>query len=98
MTGCSTATGFDISQLDPGIRHMVAYLRGLGFQTTDSGDGVSKPRDERAFHVPHVACAVTPKAMVREANLLFVVLGPGWTVQASYDPKDKSAVLVATKE
>jgi len=34
----------DFSLLDPGIRRTVAWLRGLGFETTDSGDGVSKHR------------------------------------------------------
>jgi hypothetical protein len=28
--------------LDPGIRRLVLWLRALGFETTDSGDGVSK--------------------------------------------------------
>ncbi len=32
----------DYDKLDPGIRETVRWLRGLGFNTTDSGDGVSK--------------------------------------------------------
>ena len=30
--------------LDPGIRRLVTLLRAHGFETTDSGDGVTKPR------------------------------------------------------
>ncbi len=45
------------SDLDPGIRRVVMWIRGLGLHTTDSGDGVSKPADARVTDVPHVAIA-----------------------------------------
>jgi hypothetical protein len=32
----------DYSELDPGIRETVRWLRGLGYETTDSGDGQHK--------------------------------------------------------
>lgn len=39
MNGPMDDDDFDPSQLDPGIRQVVLFLRGLGFTTTDSGDG-----------------------------------------------------------
>lgn len=36
----------DYEALDPGIRKTVALLRGLGYQTCDSGDGKTKYHDE----------------------------------------------------
>ena len=43
---------------DPGIGATVRWLQGLGYETTDSGDGVSKPQawydSGEAMPVPHV--------------------------------------------
>ena len=47
-------------QLDPGIADVVIMLRNLGFNPTDSGDGRSKPDEERDFDVKHVACTFNP--------------------------------------
>lgn len=52
-------TDLDYAILDPGIRGAVQYLRERGFDTTDSGDGVSKPPYDRVFDVAHVAVATT---------------------------------------
>lgn len=41
----------DPSALDPGIRRTILWLRARGFNTTDSGDGVSKDRGAAVFHV-----------------------------------------------
>jgi hypothetical protein len=38
----------EIAALDPGIRKTVLWLRAYGFETTDSGDGVSKFADAPA--------------------------------------------------
>lgn len=84
--------------LDPGIRDVVEQLRSAGFKTTESGDGVSKPADERTFDGPHVICRIGPALMVAEAQRLWAVLGPGWHVEASYSPNDGVAVLIATAE
>lgn len=45
-----------IEALDPGIRRIVLWMRGLGFETTDSGDGVTKPArgEDWTEGVPHV--------------------------------------------
>src|SRR5262245_50199918 len=87
----------DLEALDPGIRDTVALLRSAGFATTDSGDGVSKPADERTFHVPHVAATCERTVMLREAEIMATVLGCDWRVEASYCPNDKSVVLLATR-
>lgn len=88
------------ADLDPGIRAVVLRLRSAGFETTDSGDGVSKPVDERVFEVPHVACRAVADSLLGffgEARRLLRVLGPPWRVEASYCPNDDSALLLATK-
>jgi hypothetical protein len=41
-------------ELDPGIVDDVRLLWAAGFDPTDSGDGVSKPPEERALDEPHV--------------------------------------------
>ena len=87
--------------LDPGIRRVVGLLRASGFDTTDSGDGASKPAEERALDVPHVFIRTTAEAMLREAKRLSELLcdamgvhdlSPG-VIQASFDPADGFAVL-----
>ncbi len=67
-------SGIDLNELDPGIRRTVAFLREHGFDTTDSGDGVSKfqpdsrwyvPDDPEAWsQAPHVVIRTTPDALV----------------------------------
>lgn len=93
------------SALDPGIVAAVTFMRGHGFETTDSGDGVSKggvgagEADVLAF--PHVFAVVSPAAMVAEADRLAAL---PWEsafrarprVEASYSPDDGVAVLMAT--
>lgn len=89
----------DYGQLDPGIRELVRDLRSRGFETTDSGDGVSKPASERVFEVPHVACAVDPSSLLAEADRLIAALPEGWRVEATYFPErggPGEAVLLAT--
>jgi hypothetical protein len=50
---------FDPNFLDPGIRRVVVWLRSLGYRTTDSGDGVSKPPEARVMgDRPHVFMVV----------------------------------------
>ena len=96
---CGTTTTTE--QLDPGIADVVIMLRNLGFNPTDSGDGVSKPDGARDFDVKHVACAwkYSPDDpnFFEAANRLQRVLGTGWTVEASFSPKDDTYILLATK-
>jgi len=91
--------------LDPGIREMVRWLRTLGFNTTDSGDGVTKKEaiaDGDALDMPHVAITCPPYRMVNEAQRLMKAITdrigggsiePG-DITASFDPADDSAVIM----
>ncbi|MCL4848757.1 MAG: hypothetical protein KJ066_19585 [Acidobacteria bacterium] len=84
------------SALDPGIRDIVRLLHGAGFVTTDSGDGVTKPPDERTFDVPHVVCRVDDhQRLIKEAFRLWRTLPVGWRVEANFCPHDRVALLVA---
>lgn len=95
----------DYEELDEGIRHVVRYLRGVGYDTTDSGDGLSKfaagTNDECTLRVPHVVVRLdrSHKRPIETARRLRDVLvgefGKGWEVQASYDTKDGEALLFA---
>jgi hypothetical protein len=96
-------------EIDPGIRETVRWLRSLGFDTTDSGDGKSKPRDPgEVLDFPHVFMVVKrPRWLVDEANVLRMLLhergipiqqqGPDAStpsIQANYDPGNGSATLM----
>lgn len=59
----------DYASLDPGIQHAVRFLRQHGFDTTDSGDGYTKPQNERTIEGPHVFCRVEHYSLgAREAD------------------------------
>jgi hypothetical protein len=88
---------FDYTQLDPGIRDTVRRLRHYDFNTTDSGDGVSKPADARTFHEPHVHIAVGKYRLFHEARAAQRVLGPDWYVEASYSTRDDTAILTCLR-
>ncbi len=89
---------FDYEQIDPGIRDTVRLLRDAGFETTDSGDGVSKPDMVCALDFPHVAAVCAPHLILAEAKRMAEVLeGTGFVVQATYDPRDVIVVLFAAK-
>jgi hypothetical protein len=79
-----------LAALDPGIRTTVLTLRAAGFETTDSGDGVSKPAEwyaaGEALRYPHVACVISRKDCFSEADRMAEILGADWHVEASYTP------------
>lgn len=88
----------DYSELDPGIRDVVRVMREAGFDTTDSGDGVSKPKDDMCvLEYPHVFAVTEPARMVPEADRLAALLGPEWDVDVSYSPRSGKAFLAAAK-
>lgn len=65
----------DYDALDPGIRDTVRILRAEGFDTMDSGDGVSKTAEggwdmDAIIPVPHVAIRVSPSDVAAEADRL----------------------------
>jgi hypothetical protein len=88
--------------LDPGIRDIVAHLRAAGFETTDSGDGKTKdPSDPEVLPFAHVAIQSRPNLLFTDAEAAHAFLGaasvpPGFKVEATYDPEDKTAMLLIT--
>lgn len=93
----------DPAILDPGIRDLVMALRDAGWNTTDSGDGYSKPQswyddgDAQPFKHVYIAGGCHPMFMVDNADLLFGWLAanyPSFYVEASYQPHTGSVVLM----
>lgn len=93
----------DIDTVDPGVQRLVKLLRAHGHETTDSGDGFSRPEDERTMgDLPHVH--VRPllpylgdaaAQSVRIVGLLQhhgVQVAPGM-VQVTWDPLSPSPVI-----
>lgn len=102
-------TEAEYNNLDPGIRNVVRFLRAWEFNTTDSGDGVSKVGTEleaEMIHRPHVVMTTDRATLLNEADRLVAVLGTqgiqvqaqhmsaGIHIQASYDPIDGICTLV----
>lgn len=95
-------TDINYEELDPGIRDTVALLRSHGFETTDSGDGVSKFADgaepmDCAIDIPHVFCVLDDmhaETFFNEADRAQELLGDEWTVEATYAPKDGHSLLM----
>lgn len=98
--------------ITPGIRQLVAWLNSKGFETTDSGDGVTNVEAgmECAMATPNVAIAVSPDVLVSETRRLFSLLvselkvavsrinedASTVMIQATFDPGDESAVIMLT--
>jgi len=91
--------------LDAGVRRLVTALNAHGFQTSDSGDGRSKwldgSADETCLDIPHVAIGLkAAHQIIVESQRLLAVLdalalpGTEFQVQATYDPRDHSAVIM----
>lgn len=95
----------DYDKLDPGIRETVRWLRSLGFETVDSGDGVTKSCDECSLEYPNVAIICDPIDIIHESERLYTALaaiGVDLTcidlsecpcIQATYDPVAGSAII-----
>lgn len=67
----------DYEKLDPGIRKLVKLLRDNGFDTTDSGDGISKFTDfpdSCAESMPNVYIQTTSDILLSECNRLVNLL------------------------
>lgn len=84
--------------LDPGIRDLVMMLRSAGFKTTDSGDGVSKPKHDDNLPYPHVFGVIATDQIMEAANRLWFMLAKDdrykdWVVEVSYSPNDLSRVF-----
>lgn len=83
--------------LDPGIRDIVRQLNEAGFETTDSGDGYSKPPLACVLPFPHVAIKSSRDALIEDADRVYRWLAEhrrrARFIQATYDPKDQSAIV-----
>lgn len=87
-------------ELDLGIRETVRFLRDNGFNTTDSGDGVSKPKGDCVIDESHVFIVCDIEELIYEADRLYDLLidkgieGSTFTIQASYNPHDGTGVIM----
>lgn len=96
----------DYDELDPGIRDIVRLCRENGFDTCDSGDGVSKPdvgvADEHgiveSWACPNVAVQVERETFFTEADRLQQLLGGEWRIEATYWPTGGNHMLLAVKD
>jgi hypothetical protein len=99
------ANALELPDLDPGIQNVVDWLRVRGWETTDSGDGVSKAADPDALTVPHVVIRVKAQEPIdcaarRLKHDLMIAgitvspqgMGEVW-IEANYDPADDVAIL-----
>lgn len=89
-------------ELTPGIRNVVRWLRDNGFETTDSGDGITNVAlgMEGALDCPHVfMVAADPITAITECKRLHALLldrglaAEAGTVQLMYDPSDEVSVI-----
>lgn len=88
-----------IDEIQPTMKMTVAWLRGLGFITIDSGDGVLNVEAgmEGAMDFPHVFMRVDPSKMVEQAKTLLEACQnlkiEEAQIEVSYSPSDGLAVL-----
>ena len=88
----------DYDELDPGIRETVRWLRAMGFDTCDSGDG-------KSLDYAHVFIQVRPPMGLESEckRLHFLLTQAGcciepvghskiW-IEGTYDPSDGSAII-----
>lgn len=93
----------DYDDLDPGIRDTVRLLRAHGFETTDSGDGVSKLQPDSKYYgctpepQAHVYCSTTYDRVIGEARRLAKLLGEEWTVEGVFMASSGTSILSAVK-
>lgn len=94
MGGPMLGGNVDSVGLDPGIARTVAWLRGHGFTTTDSGDGKTKfaqgwTEDDGVIPYPHVAIVVADAStLAGEANRLAELLWDEHAIQVESTPPE----------
>lgn len=99
--------GFDYSSLNPGIQRTVKWLRDFGFDTQDSGDGVTRQYDcDPGF--PYVSITIAHSGeLIPESHRLVEALrligvhvthqdenGTNVAIQAMYDPLSESCEIL----
>jgi hypothetical protein len=100
--------GINYRALDPGIREVVRWLRDHGFNTTDSGDGVTKfaklGEDACALRFPNAFMTVdSPRQLCPEADRLAALLAEAGVtlghrkgqpvIEASYSPAGGACII-----
>lgn len=94
-------------EINPGVCKLVAMLQDHGFDTCDSGDGITNPQlgIDGAMEVPNVFMTVPPAAIVSESKRLLDLLcsridfeseSSVASIEASYSPLDDTAVIALT--
>ena len=94
-------------EINPGICKLVAMLQDHGFDTCDSGDGITNPqlKIDGAMEIPNVFMTVPPAAIVSESKRLLDLLcsrvdfeseSSVASIEASYSPLDDTAVIALT--
>lgn len=93
---------FDYSVIQPAMRQTVRWLRNMGMNTTDSGDGFTNVEAgmEFALDLPHVFIVTTPLLGYLDANTIWGVMCrygldkiEGVLVESTYSPNDKKVVI-----
>ena len=91
--------------LNPGINEVVSFLRDNGFDTCDSGDGLTNVNEgmEGALPWPHVHCKISQHTLVSQADKLALLThhlrekeNSGFLlpqIEATYFPLDQACVL-----
>ena len=92
-----------MSDLCPGIRKTVLFLQRHGFNTTDSGDGVSNEGMGCELDHPNVFMLCPPDKLLTESHRLLELLArqgvrctpdpDGPHIEVSYDPSDGIGIL-----
>lgn len=95
---------FDYNVIMPSMRRTVRWVRSLGFETTDSGDGITNVEAgmECALDFPHVVCKVDdPNTGVERAKFLHkcckdlgLPVPTKVSVEFSYNPEDVGVILL----
>lgn len=81
-----------VADLNPGVRRLVPFLRSHGFDTYDSGDGVTHVF-ENDNDFPYVSATVEPEDLGRETErLLSVLASVGITTKAQTENFDARSV------
>lgn len=93
----------DYDALDPGIRDVVRLIREAGYETTDSGDGISKRATQPdALPFPHVVVRLGLVDWRRSTYHLHDLVrdrfGNEWRVQLSWAPGEPAIVMVMGPE
>lgn len=96
-----------MDELCPGIKKTVEWLQNLGYETVDSGDGVSNEGMGCELPFPHVFMQIEGLGLVAAAKTLMGQLAnagvrvgemlpdgtPQPKIEVSYDPLDDTAIL-----